>query len=51
METEEFTGLTSLARQSTGRNSTDPHSAKLILLSITLTRSGENINNRIEEKN
>jgi hypothetical protein len=34
---EEFTGSTSSARQSTGRNCTGPHSAKLILLTITLT--------------
>jgi hypothetical protein len=37
MKTEEFAGSTSLTRQSTGRNYTDPDSAKLILLSITLT--------------
>jgi hypothetical protein len=49
--TEEFTGSTSPAHQSTRRNYTGPDSAKLILLSITLTTDGENRNNPIQERN
>jgi hypothetical protein len=46
VETEEFVGSTSPAHQSTGKNCTGLDSAKLILVSITLTQlSGENINN------
>jgi hypothetical protein len=51
METKEFVVPTSLTRQFTGRNYTGLNSAKLILVSITLTQSsGENINNQIEKK-
>jgi hypothetical protein len=51
-EIEEFVGQISLIRQAIERNYTGPASANLILLSITMTQlSGENINNRIKEKN
>jgi hypothetical protein len=50
-EMEEFVVLTSPGYQPTGRNCINLASAKLILVSITLTQSsGENINNQIEKK-
>jgi hypothetical protein len=49
---KEFAGQTSLAHQSTGRTCTDPASAKLIIVSITLKQSGgQNMNTSIKEIN
>jgi hypothetical protein len=51
METKEFVVPTYPTHQSTRRNYTSLNSAKLILVSITVTQlSGENINNQIEKK-
>jgi hypothetical protein len=49
---KEFAGQISPARQSTGRTYTDPTSAKLIIISITLKQSGgQNMNTSIKEIN
>jgi hypothetical protein len=52
LEKKEFAGQTSPSRQSTGRTCTDPASAKLLVISITLKQSnGQNINTSIKEIN
>jgi hypothetical protein len=49
---KEFVGQTSPTRQFTERTCTDPTSAKLIIISITLKQSGgQNMNTSIKEIN